>query len=97
MTAAHCLRQVGIVKVKGKTEAIKLYELMADEQNAFLQQFRDVWDSIDKNELEHARLLLKSLIEQRPDDRVCMMMFSKVEQVLSAGGLFDPIIEMQEK
>ncbi|MCL4467605.1 MAG: adenylate/guanylate cyclase domain-containing protein [Deltaproteobacteria bacterium] len=95
--AAHCLRQVGIVKVKGKTEAIKLYELMDGEQNVFLQQFMDVWDSIDKNDLEHARLLLKSLMEQRPDDRVCRMLFSKVERAISAGGVFDPIIEMQEK
>ena len=94
---AHCLRQIGMVKVKGKKEAIKLYELMVDVQNDFFHQFQDVWASLEKKDLDHARLLLKRLTEQRPDDRVCAMLYSKVEQALSSGGAFDPLVEMQEK
>ncbi len=91
------MRQLGIVKVKGKSEGIKLYELMVGADDAFIKQNNDVWHSINNKDLQHAHFILKKLLEQKPDDKICGILLQKIEQALSSGKPFDPIIEMLEK
>lgn len=91
------VRQIGVVKVKGKTEGVMLYEVMTGDQTVVLKYFHDIWRALNNDNLVQARTLLKHLLDQRPDDRICSMLSFKVEQALSLGAVFDPVIEMQEK
>lgn len=91
------LRQMGIVRVKGKTEGVMLYEVMPGEDPAFLKDSREVWRLIRNGDMEHAQPMLKHLLDQRPDDKLSSMLSYKVQQALSLGAEFDPVIEMHEK
>ncbi len=90
-------RQLGIVRVKGKSEGIMLYELTDGSDNGFTQKYNEAWEYINKNSLERARAILVKLLDQRPKDKPCRILLDKVAHAVSTSSHFDPVIEMREK
>lgn len=91
------LRQLGRVKVKGKTEGVKLYEIMAGADDDFIRQYNEIWQYIYSNDLKQAGLLLKKLHEQKLDDKMGTILLEQIDMAVSSGKPFDPVIEMKEK
>ncbi len=87
------LRQLGVVRVKGRTKGIMLYELMTDADKHFIKQYDEVWMQIGTNSPARAKILLTELLKQRPYDTPCRILLDKIDQALSTGKMPDSTIE----
>ena len=67
------VRNLGLVRVKGKAQAVKVSEIIVNDDDSdasFASQFNAAIAEIERGTLAEARNLLESLLHLRPDDSV---------------------------
>ncbi len=81
---SYIARDIGMVRVKGKTQHAPIVEVVAHANNsvdpAFYQQFAHMIDLIKKGDAQAARDQLENLMTARPDDEVVRLYLEKLDE-----------------
>jgi adenylate cyclase len=99
------LRQLGIIIVKGKTEPIGIYELLAKKENAddklidFVNKYNNAYSLFYQKRFREAKKIFQSITEDFPDDMPSNFYLKKIKEILEAEQLTDNwlIVRIEEK
>ncbi len=86
-------RPLGLIVLKGKTEALEIVEPLTDERSAsdFISSYRQAYALLEKGD-PGAEPILRQLAQQEPDDGAVKLYLERIES-----GLMSNYIEMHDK
>jgi adenylate cyclase len=87
-------REIDLVKVKGKDEAIALFEFLGDSQSVIIQyQAMDVFEKgmlcFRQGKLDESQALFEAFLELNRNDRVSEIYLERIEKMKLEGGVPD--------
>lgn len=86
-------RPLGLIVLKGKTEALEIVEPLTEERSAsaFMNSYREAYALLEKGD-PGAEPILRQLAQQEPDDGAVKLYLERIES-----GLMSNYIEMHDK
>ena len=84
---SFCYRELDFVRVKGKTEPVRIYELLGTSDHAgamtgFVTRFEEALQHFRDRSWDHARSLLEDCLSERPDDGPSRYLLAGVDKIV---------------